>query len=99
MLSREKSFDLGSRTIVMGILNVTPDSFSDGGEFDSVDKAVKHAKQMIIEFTDYDPFPVDIHISFPPKRIEIMLHSLENQHGNTLSERFLYNPIEENGTR
>jgi len=32
--------------VVMGILNVTPDSFSDGGRFDQLDKALKHALQM-----------------------------------------------------
>jgi len=52
MLSKEKSFELGSKTIVMGILNVTPDSFSDGGEFDSVEKAVKHAMQMLKDGAD-----------------------------------------------
>ena len=41
-----KRFRLGKRTIVMGILNVTPDSFSDGGRFLSLDKAVEHAVQM-----------------------------------------------------
>ncbi|MGB5519711.1 MAG: dihydropteroate synthase, partial [Gammaproteobacteria bacterium] len=40
-----KQFDL-SRSIVMGILNVTPDSFSDGGKFDRVEQAVAHALQM-----------------------------------------------------
>ncbi|MGB5519309.1 MAG: dihydropteroate synthase [Gammaproteobacteria bacterium] len=40
-----KQFDL-SRSIVMGILNVTPDSFSDGGEFDRVEQAVAHALRM-----------------------------------------------------
>lgn len=35
------------RTFIMGILNVTPDSFSDGGEFYSPDEAVAHAKQMV----------------------------------------------------
>ena len=34
-------------TAVMGILNVTPDSFHDGGEFDSVDEAVAHAEEMV----------------------------------------------------
>ncbi|MBR9647538.1 dihydropteroate synthase [Clostridium tyrobutyricum] len=42
-----KIFDIGSRTYVMGILNVTPDSFSDGGKFNSLDKAVYHAGEMI----------------------------------------------------
>ena len=38
-----KIFELGERTIIMGILNVTPDSFSDGGRFYSLDKAIDHA--------------------------------------------------------
>jgi len=42
----KKKFDLKKQTIIMGILNVTPDSFSDGGLFYSVDKAVKHAIEM-----------------------------------------------------
>jgi len=37
---------LGARPVVMGILNVTPDSFSDGGRFLAADAAVTHAKQM-----------------------------------------------------
>ena len=36
-----KEFDLKERTYVMGILNVTPDSFSDGGKFNEVDSALK----------------------------------------------------------
>ncbi len=41
-----KEFELGKRTIIMGVLNITPDSFSDGGEHFSVDDAVKHAFSM-----------------------------------------------------
>lgn len=52
MLTEDKTFELGKKTIIMGILNVTPDSFSDGGEFDSVDKAVKFAKQMVADGAD-----------------------------------------------
>ena len=52
MLIGEKVFELGSQTIVIGILNVTPDSFSDGGEFDSVSRAVEHAKQMVVDGAD-----------------------------------------------
>jgi dihydropteroate synthase len=40
------------RTYIMGILNVTPDSFSDGGRFDSLDKALRHTEQMINEGAD-----------------------------------------------
>lgn len=44
--------ELGSRTHVMGILNVTPDSFSDGGRYVSVDEAVAHAHTMIAAGAD-----------------------------------------------
>jgi len=46
-----KQFDL-SRAIVMGILNVTPDSFSDGGRFSRVEHAVEHAMRMQHEGAD-----------------------------------------------
>lgn len=44
--------DYGKRTYIMGILNVTPDSFSDGGDFDSVEKALNHAREMVEEGAD-----------------------------------------------
>jgi dihydropteroate synthase len=40
------------RTAIMGILNVTPDSFSDGGLFRSVDKATEHAQRMVADGAD-----------------------------------------------
>src|SRR5688500_5641086 len=43
---------IGERTLIMGILNVTPDSFSDGGLFLSVDDAVAHAERLISEGAD-----------------------------------------------
>src|SRR5215470_2552184 len=43
---RSRTLELGPRTLVMGILNVTPDSFFDGGKFLSHDHAVGHALQM-----------------------------------------------------
>lgn len=46
---RDRSFDLSSRGEVMGILNVTPDSFSDGGRYGSVELAVRRAAEMIEE--------------------------------------------------
>lgn len=54
-MSKNKQLQCGARTVdlsaplVMGILNVTPDSFSDGGRFNSVDKAFAQAKQMVAE--------------------------------------------------
>jgi dihydropteroate synthase len=43
---RSRTLILGPHTLVMGVLNVTPDSFSDGGNFFSQEKAVQHALQM-----------------------------------------------------
>ena len=40
------------KTLIMGILNVTPDSFSDGGLFNNLDAAVAHAKKMISDGAD-----------------------------------------------
>ncbi len=40
---KDFSLDIGKRTYVMGILNITPDSFSDGGRYYNLDDAVKHA--------------------------------------------------------
>ena len=45
-------FDYNKRTYIMGILNVTPDSFSDGGKFNSIDEALKHAIKMVEEGAD-----------------------------------------------
>jgi dihydropteroate synthase len=49
---KDRSLPIGERTLIMGVLNVTPDSFSDGGEFFSPEKAVEHAEQMIAEGVD-----------------------------------------------
>lgn len=46
---RTHTFDLSVRGEIMGILNVTPDSFSDGGSYDSVDAAVTRASSMLGE--------------------------------------------------
>jgi dihydropteroate synthase len=39
-------YDLGKKTLIMGILNVTPDSFYDGGKHDNIEDAIKHGIQM-----------------------------------------------------
>jgi dihydropteroate synthase len=44
---RDRELPLGERTLVMGIVNVTPDSFSDGGMFDDAEAAVKHGLQLL----------------------------------------------------
>ena len=40
------------KTLIMGVLNVTPDSFSDGGDFIDPDKAIEHAKEMVEQGAD-----------------------------------------------
>ena len=47
-----RTLELGDRTLVMGILNVTPDSFSDGGKFLARDRAVAHALKMLDDGAD-----------------------------------------------
>ncbi len=46
------SMSLGRRTRIMGVLNVTPDSFSDGGKFFSLDRALAQAEKMIADGAD-----------------------------------------------
>ncbi|CAM4487092.1 dihydropteroate synthase [Paenibacillus tarimensis] len=48
----QASLELGERTLVMGILNTTPDSFSDGGRYTRVDAAVEHAREMVAQGAD-----------------------------------------------
>ena len=47
-----KELEIGGKTLIMGILNVTPDSFSDGGKWNSVDKAVQHMLEMVVNGAD-----------------------------------------------
>ena len=48
----KREFDLGQRTYIMGILNVTPDSFSDGGRFEDSGRAMEQVEKMISEGAD-----------------------------------------------
>ena len=47
-----RALELGKRTLIMGVVNVTPDSFSDGGAFLDRDKAIEHAEHLIEEGAD-----------------------------------------------
>ncbi len=49
---RDKELEIGTKTYIMGVLNLTPDSFYDGGKYSSLDKALKHVEQMIDEGAD-----------------------------------------------
>ncbi|MFZ0732233.1 MAG: dihydropteroate synthase [Candidatus Sulfotelmatobacter sp.] len=47
-----RSLELGKRTLIMGVVNVTPDSFSDGGKFLDRERAVEHAERLLQEGAD-----------------------------------------------
>ncbi len=47
-----KQFSLGEKAYIMGILNVTPDSFSDGGKYNSLKNALSHTEKMLLEGAD-----------------------------------------------
>ena len=47
-----RTFDTARKTYLMGILNVTPDSFSDGGKFNHLDAALRHTEEMLAEGAD-----------------------------------------------
>jgi dihydropteroate synthase len=49
---RSRTLELGRRTLIMGVVNVTPDSFSDGGKFLDADRAIAHALQLMDEGAD-----------------------------------------------
>ena len=52
MIIGNKTFDVNNHTYIMGILNVTPDSFSDGGNYNHIDKALFRVEEMIKEGMD-----------------------------------------------
>lgn len=51
-LAHGRELELGATARIMGVLNVTPDSFSDGGRFDALDRAIAQAERMIAEGAD-----------------------------------------------
>ncbi len=87
------SFILGRRTWIMGILNVTPDSFSDGGLYFEKEKAVEHGLRLISEGADIidvggestrpgsDPIPVEEEL----RRVLPVISGLRNKTKNLIS--------------
>lgn len=49
---KDRVLEVGDKTLVMGVLNVTPDSFSDGGQFYDADAAIKHGLQLATDGAD-----------------------------------------------
>ena len=73
-----QTFDFAERTYVMGILNITPDSFSDGGRFQNHSEALDHAKQMVDEGADI------IDVGGESTRPGAQPASLEEEHGRVI---------------
>jgi len=81
------TYDLGSRTHIMGILNVTPDSFSDGGKYLNPEEAVAKAKQMETEGADFidvgghstRPGSEEISVDEELNRIVPVIQALKNE--------------------
>lgn len=48
-INNQFQLDFSKKTIIMGILNVTPDSFSDGGKFNRLDDAVERAQRLVAD--------------------------------------------------
>jgi dihydropteroate synthase len=85
--SRSGVLKLGERTLVMGVLNVTPDSFSDGGKFINVKRAVRHALAMQRDGADIidigaestRPGSVEISAAEELRRLLPVLHALRGK--------------------
>ncbi len=79
---------LGKRTLIMGILNITPDSFSDGGRFDQLEKALVQAHKMAEEGADIidiggestRPGHEQVSVEEELKRILPVIKALKNDH-------------------
>ncbi|MGL5944207.1 MAG: dihydropteroate synthase [Waterburya sp.] len=84
---RDHDFNWGQRTYLMGILNVTPDSFSDGGEFNSLDSALTQARTMINQGVDIidvggestRPNAVEVSIEEELKRVIPVIQQLRRE--------------------
>ncbi len=83
---RDKHYSLKDRFLLMGILNVTPDSFSDGGEYLTVDKALKRTEEMLSEGADIvdvggestRPFSEPISVDEELKRVVPIVEAIKN---------------------
>jgi dihydropteroate synthase len=90
---RDRVFDIQERTLVMGVLNVTPDSFSDGGRYLDPEAAVAHGRHLLASGADLldvgaestrpgsNPVPADEQW----RRLEPVLRPLSREHGVCLS--------------
>ena len=87
------SFQRGNKTFIMGILNVTPDSFSDGGKYNSLTAALKHTEKMLEEGADIidvgavstRPFSTAVDENEEWQRLEKILYEIKKNFNVCLS--------------
>lgn len=90
--SKQKIPEFGKKNLVMGILNITPDSFSDGGMYDTQEKAIERVKQMIHEGADIidiggestRPGAKTISEDQERKRVIPVIKEIKKEFGNTI---------------
>jgi dihydropteroate synthase len=90
---RDVTFDLSARTLVMGILNVTPDSFSDGGRYLDPDAAIARGRELLAQGADLldlgaestRPGSVSVEAAEQVRRLEPVVRALASQPGAVLS--------------
>ncbi len=90
---RDVSFDLTARTLVMGILNVTPDSFSDGGRYLDPDAAIARGRELFAQGADLvdlgaestRPGAAPVPPAEQVRRLEPVLRALARESGAVLS--------------
>jgi dihydropteroate synthase len=80
-----RSLELGKRTLIMGIVNVTPDSFSDGGKFIDRETAVEHAERLIAEGADL--IDVGGESTRPGAKVAASSKPAENKSGDAIPRR------------
>ncbi len=90
---RDGHFDFSTRTHIMGVLNVTPDSFSDGGMFLEPSEALRHAERMIEEGADIidvggestRPFSEPVEEQLERERVVPVIASIARRFGTVVS--------------
>lgn len=90
---QNRTHELGRRGWIMGVLNVTPDSFSDGGQFVHVESALEHARKMIFEGADVidvggessRPGALPVSVEEEKRRVLPVIAALRNESGVLIS--------------
>jgi len=86
-----RTLELGKRTLIMGVVNVTPDSFSDGGLFLERDKAIEHAERLLDEGADI--IDVGGESTRPGARVDPGAPAGSRENGSSLGSKDSTSPV------